>query len=47
MLAHLLEDLDRHDRAYVEHVVFGMALALLYGSSPSNSGIRVEVSDDE
>lgn len=47
VVAHLLEDLDRHDRAYVEHVVFGMALALLYGSSPSSSGMRVEVSDDE
>ena len=47
VVAHLLEDLDGHDRAYVEHVVFGMALALLYGSSPSNSGMRVEVSEDE
>jgi hypothetical protein len=46
-VAHLLEDLDGHDRAYVEHVVFGMTLALLYGSSPSNNGIRVDADDQE
>ena len=47
VVGHLLEELDAHDRAYVEHVVFGMALALLYGSSPSSSGIRVEIEEDE
>jgi hypothetical protein len=46
VVAHLLDDLDRHDRAYMEHVVFGIALALLYGSSRSNSGMRIEVDDD-
>ena len=47
VVAHLLEDLDGHDRAYVEHVAFGMALAILYGSSPSSNGIRVETDEDE
>ena len=47
VVAHLLEDLDGHDRAYVEHVAFGMALAILYGSSPSNNGIRVESGEEE
>ncbi len=47
VLAHLLEDLDGHDRAYVEHVAFGMALAILYGSSPSSNGIRVDMDEDE
>jgi len=47
VVAHLLEDLDGHDRAYVEHVAFGMALAILYGSSPSSNGIRVESDEDE
>ena len=42
VVSHLLEDLDRHERAYLDHVAFGMALALLYGSSPSSSGILVE-----
>jgi hypothetical protein len=43
VVADLLEGLDAHDRAYVEHVVFGIAVALLYGSSPSSNGIRAEV----
>lgn len=37
----LLADLDPQERAYVEHVVFGVALAVLYGS-PSSNGIRDE-----
>jgi hypothetical protein len=45
VVAHLLENLDPHDRAYLEHVVFGVAVALLYGSSRSSNGIRME--DDE
>lgn len=44
VLAHLLEDMDPHHRAYLEHVAFGVTLALLYGSSPSSNGIRL---DDE
>ncbi len=43
VIGHLLEDLDPHDRAYAEHLIFGVALALLYGSSPSSNGIRIEV----
>ena len=42
----LLDDLDPHDRAYVEHVMFGIALAVIYGSSPSSNGIRIEVDDE-
>lgn len=41
-VSHLLEHLDPHDRAFLEHLIFGIALALLYGSSPSSNGIRVE-----
>jgi hypothetical protein len=44
VLAHILEGVDPHDRAYVEHVAFGITLALLYGSSASSNGIRP---DDE
>lgn len=47
VVASLLEDLDGHDRAYVEHVAFGIALAILYGSSPSSNGIRVESGEEE
>ena len=46
VIGHLLEDLDPHDRAYVEHVIFGVTLALLYGSSRSSNGIRIEVDDE-
>lgn len=43
----LLDDLDPRDRAYLEHVTFGIVLSLLYGvgSRPRSSGIAVE--DDE
>lgn len=40
----LLDGLDGADRAYLEHLVFGIALALIYESSPSSSGMRP---DDE
>ncbi|MDX1492484.1 MAG: hypothetical protein R3253_00315 [Longimicrobiales bacterium] len=43
-LGDLLDGLDGDDRAYLEHLVFGIALALIYESSPSNSGMRP---DDE
>ena len=39
----LLDDLDEHERTYLEHLTFGIALALLYGPS-SRNGI---VSEDE
>jgi len=42
VLGRLLEDMDPRDRAYLEHVTFGIALALLYGSSPDNNGIAPE-----
>jgi hypothetical protein len=36
----LLGELDPHDRVYLEHVTFGIALALLYGESrPRSNGI--------
>jgi len=47
VVGRLLEDLDHHDRAYLEHVAFGMALALLYGSTLSSNGIRPDVGDEE
>ena len=43
-VGHLLDDLDGEDRAYLEHLVFGIALALIYESSPSSSGM---VPDEE
>jgi len=42
VLGALIEDLEPHDREYVEHVLFGIALAVLYGSSRSSSGTRDE-----
>jgi hypothetical protein len=46
IVASFLEELNPGDRAYVEHVVFGIALAVLYGSSARSTGIRVEVDDE-
>lgn len=43
-LGDLLDGLDGDDRAYLEHLVFGIALALIYESSPSSNGMRP---DDE
>ena len=42
VLENLLEEFDSHDRSYMEHVIFGVILALLYGSSASSNGILVE-----
>lgn len=36
----LLDGLDEDDWAYLEHLVFGIALALIYESSPSSNGMR-------
>lgn len=44
VLSDAIDGLDPHDRAYLEHVLFGIALALIYGSSPSSNGI---LPDDE
>lgn len=40
----VFDDLDGSDRAYLEHLVFGIALALIYESSASSNGMRP---DDE
>ncbi|NJD18845.1 MAG: hypothetical protein FIA95_06130 [Gemmatimonadetes bacterium] len=42
VLGALMDGLTPHDRSYVEHVAFGIAVALIYGSSPSRSGILDE-----
>jgi len=44
VLSDAIDGLDSHDRAYLEHVLFGIALALIYESSPSSKGI---LPDDE
>ncbi|MEM7415032.1 MAG: hypothetical protein AAF389_06000 [Gemmatimonadota bacterium] len=38
----LLDGVEPDDRAYLEHLVFGIALAILYESSPSSNGIPDE-----
>lgn len=47
VVGEILEGLDVHDRAYLEHVVFGIALALLYESSPESNGTRPSEVDGE
>jgi hypothetical protein len=42
LLGSLLDGLAPHDRSYAEHVAFGIAVALIYGSRPSSSGILDE-----
>jgi hypothetical protein len=39
----MLEEIDPQDRVYLEHLAFGVALAILYGSNAPSNGI---VSDD-
>jgi hypothetical protein len=46
MVGRLLEDLDPHERDYVEHLVFGIIVGLLYGASPSSNGTRVGEDDE-
>ena len=41
-LGELIEGADPEERAYLEHLVFGIALAILYESSPSSNGIPEE-----
>lgn len=41
-VATLLRGAGARDRPYLEHVAFGISLALLYRSSLSNNGIRLE-----
>jgi len=40
LLRHLLEDVRPHERPYLEHVTFAVALAVLYGSSAVSNGMR-------
>ena len=42
VLESFFETVDRPNRAYVEHLIFGGALALVYESSPSSNGILTE-----
>jgi hypothetical protein len=42
MMLTLLEGLESRERGFLEHVTFGVAVAVLYGSSRSRSGIRDE-----
>ena len=39
VLGGLLDGVTPHDRSFVEHVAFGIAVALIYGSTASSSGI--------
>lgn len=41
-VGHLLDGLTPRDRDYVEHLAFGITLAVIYGSSRSSSGILDE-----
>ena len=43
----MLEEIDPHDRVYLEHLAFGVALAVLYGSSEPSNGIVSDEDDDE
>jgi len=47
VIGEMLEGMAPHDRAYFEHLVFGIALALLYESSPASNGTLVLDEDDE
>ncbi len=43
----LLGELDAHDRAYLEHVTFGIALALLYGTESRSRSNGIVAAEDE
>jgi len=42
----ILEDVDPQDRVYLEHLAFGIAVAILYGSSLSSNGILSDEDDE-
>jgi len=42
LVSGLMKGAGGHERSYLEHVAFGISLALLYGSSPSSNGMREE-----
>lgn len=46
VVAELLEDLEPHDREVLEHLVFGLALAVLCGTAPSLNGIAATESEE-
>jgi hypothetical protein len=46
LVGDLFGKLEPHERTYLEHLTFGIALALLYGSSPSSNGILPEDEGD-
>lgn len=46
-LGDLLEGAEPHERLYLEHVIFGVTLATLYGVSPSSNGASHEDDEDE
>ena len=41
----VLDGMEAHERAYFEHLVFGIALALLYEPGPASNG-TAELDDD-
>jgi len=43
----LLDGMDPHDRVYLEHVTFGIALALLYGPESRSRSNGIVVAEDE
>jgi hypothetical protein len=43
VVGRMLEEIDPHDRVYLEHLAFGIALAVFCGSAPSSNGAE----DDE
>ncbi|MEJ2206833.1 MAG: hypothetical protein P8170_22320, partial [Gemmatimonadota bacterium] len=45
VVAQVLEGIDVGERGYVEHVTFGIALAVLYGSRPASIGMVVEAEE--
>lgn len=47
VIGRILENLDSRDRVYLEHLAFGIVLAILYGRSPSSNGILSDDLDDD
>ena len=45
-VAEFLEGSDPHERAYLEHVAFGIALAIVYESRTLSNGTRPEPADE-
>jgi hypothetical protein len=47
LVGRMLEEIDPRDRVYLEHLAFGIALAVLYGSSVPSNGIVSEGDGDD